>query len=249
MPLSAKTRKLLWGKSGNKCSICKRELSIEIGVDLNNTILGEECHMVSPKQNGPRHDSCFPNKKLNLYDNLLLLCSEHHKIVDENEQEFPVKKLKEIKTKHEKWVESSLSEDKIIQTKIIVPSKEVLLTQTMSGREIVDLCCSSYAYHFNNDDPDNEEELNLIKNLFSYLEDCDVIKDQPGDVVQASFEVGLIVKSLLENGYVVMIAKQMAKITGGIKNEVEPWPIAYVVVRKSVNVIRDNLLAKQSSTK
>jgi hypothetical protein len=241
MPLADKTRKLLWGKSGNKCSICRTDLSDKINADAQHTILGEECHIISPKTNGPRHDPHYPKDKLNLYENLILLCLPHHKIIDDNEKEYPLGKLKKIKIEHENWVVSSLSENKApLPTKIIVPSKKILLTQTNSGREVVDLCCTSYAYHFENDDPDSEEEMMLIQDLFSLLEDCDVIKDQPKDVVQVAFEASKVIGALSTKGYITMTAKQMAKITGGYKNESEPWPIAYVVIRKLVNVINDS---------
>lgn len=242
MTISDKTRKVLWGKSGNKCSICKNDLTDNVGTNSQHTIIGEECHIVSPKVNGPRHNSSYPKHKLNSYENLILLCLKHHKIIDDNADQFPIDKLKEMKAKHENWVTSLLSESKtLIPVKIIKHSKEVLLTQTMSGREVVDLCCTSYAYHFENDDPDTEEEMMLIQDLFSLLEDCDVINDQPKAIVQVSFEVNKIIGALSSRGYITMITKEIAKITGGVRDEPEPWPIAYVVVRKLENAIKDSI--------
>lgn len=247
MSITSKTRKILWGKSGNKCSICKKDLSTKVGANPQHTILGEECHIVSPKSGGPRNDSLYSKKSLNLYDNLILLCSEHHKIIDDNVNEYPIEKLIGVKRTHESWVMSSLTEEtKPMPDKIIVPSKKVLLQQTMSGREVVDLCCSACSYHFGNDDPNTEEELHLIQDLFSLLEDCDVISDQASAVTQTAFEVTKIINALFQKGYVTMVTRQMAKITGGYKKEAEPWPIVYVVVRKLSNVIKDNLLNSEA---
>ena len=56
MGISSKTRKNLWAKSGNRCSICKIELfSKKKGKDEFN--IGEECHIISSNTNGPRHKS------------------------------------------------------------------------------------------------------------------------------------------------------------------------------------------------
>ena len=54
MAISDKTRKKLWAKSGNRCSICKTDLfsNKEKAEDLN---IGEECHIISSKPKGPRH--------------------------------------------------------------------------------------------------------------------------------------------------------------------------------------------------
>jgi hypothetical protein len=41
MAISDKTRKSLWAKSGNRCSICKIELFSEKDADVFN--IGEEC--------------------------------------------------------------------------------------------------------------------------------------------------------------------------------------------------------------
>lgn len=80
MGISDKTRKNLWAKSGNRCSICKTELfSGQKNEDEFN--IGEECHIISSKQNGPRYKSNLDN--YDTYDNLILLCRNHHKEIDE----------------------------------------------------------------------------------------------------------------------------------------------------------------------
>ncbi|MBY5958222.1 HNH endonuclease [Membranicola marinus] len=80
--ISSKTRKNLCAKSGNRCSICRTELfAKKFKSDEEN--IGEECHIISSKQNGPRH---HPN--LDDYDNLILLCRNHHKEIDEISETF-----------------------------------------------------------------------------------------------------------------------------------------------------------------
>ena len=108
MNLSDKDRKILWGKSGNRCAICKMELirPNEDGTDYN---IGQECHIISKTPNGPRHDPNYKN--YDSYENLILLCSVHHKEIDDknNISKFSPQQLRKIKAEHEKWVDDTLS--------------------------------------------------------------------------------------------------------------------------------------------
>ena len=59
MAITNKTRKLLWGRSGNRCAFCKIELVAEKDHNNVNLNLGEECHIISSKIKGPRHMAGF----------------------------------------------------------------------------------------------------------------------------------------------------------------------------------------------
>ncbi len=90
--------KLLWGRSGGFCAHpnCYAELT-----DYNSdAILGNICHIRGLKRGSPRHDSNYPTEKINLYENLILLCRNHHIIVDTDS--YSVKKLLELKSNHER---------------------------------------------------------------------------------------------------------------------------------------------------
>jgi hypothetical protein len=69
VPISDKTRKLLWGGSGNRCLFCKQVLVI-IAIDKDNpSIVGEECHIISRQTNGPRYNPNFPIEELDMNNN------------------------------------------------------------------------------------------------------------------------------------------------------------------------------------
>lgn len=111
MGITSKTRKLLWGRSANRCNYetCRKTLSLEID-EKHNTITGEECHIVAKKVDGPRGKSKLSSKDRDEYDNLILMCKEHHQIIDDNPQKYTIDILKDMKKKHEKWVEKNLEE-------------------------------------------------------------------------------------------------------------------------------------------
>ena len=60
MAITDKARKVLWGRSGNRCAICRQKLVVE-QTDLDaESVVGDECHIISGLPNGPRHDSSIP---------------------------------------------------------------------------------------------------------------------------------------------------------------------------------------------
>ena len=119
MSILDKDRKHLWAKSGNRCAICKQELFLpnKSNEDFN---VGEECHIVSSQVNGPRHIDNYQD--YDSYENLILLCRNHHKEIDDksNISIYPIEKLHQIKDKHEKWVSESAKTivEKLVETSV-----------------------------------------------------------------------------------------------------------------------------------
>ncbi len=97
-PTSA-TIKRLFAVSGNRCAFPGCNLPL---VDLGSgTVLGEICHIKARSPEGPRYDPDQDEKERHAFENLLLLCPAHHKIVDDNPDEYTVEWLLETKAQHE----------------------------------------------------------------------------------------------------------------------------------------------------
>jgi hypothetical protein len=71
-------------------------------------ILGQMCHIVAEAPSGPRGHHLLPLAERNTYPNLILLCAEHHIIIDNDPASWPVDRLLRVKKDHEKWVEDQL---------------------------------------------------------------------------------------------------------------------------------------------
>lgn len=99
-----KTRKELWSKAAGRCSICNKWL-----FEPAHTCIGEECHIISEAENGPRHQKGIDD--YSCYDNLILLCRNHHKEIDDNPSIFTIEKLKHIKKEHEKKINKQLKKE------------------------------------------------------------------------------------------------------------------------------------------
>ena len=81
MSITDKTRKLLWGQSGNRCAYCRTLLTMDKTAFDDHSIVGDECHIVSRAKDGIRWEENLED--LDSYENLILLCKNHHKLVDD----------------------------------------------------------------------------------------------------------------------------------------------------------------------
>lgn len=94
---SIDTLKLLYARSGNECAFpdCKHPLFND-----NGLFVAQLCHIKAANKGGQRYDANQTDEERSALDNLLFMCYRHHKETD-NEKEYPVDKLTEIKTNHE----------------------------------------------------------------------------------------------------------------------------------------------------
>ena len=119
----------LFGLAAGRCSFpdCRDKLIHWSGTPDDPVVLGQIGHIVASSDKGPRADPSMPDKDRNLYSNLILLCSKHHKLVDTLDSVYSVVDLKSYKVIHERWVEESLetSMDKIVSAELEVVCKAI----------------------------------------------------------------------------------------------------------------------------
>lgn len=88
--------------SRNECTHpdCEKRLIAEDGV----SIISKICHIAAACKEGPRFNENMSDDERRGFDNLILLCDEHHVMIDnkENEDLYPTLLLKEWKSSHEK---------------------------------------------------------------------------------------------------------------------------------------------------
>ena len=104
--INEKEVKLLFALSGNRCAFpdCPKTLVHDAsGVD-DHVIVGEIAHIVAEQRQGPRGLENLRDEERNKYSNLLLLCREHHKIVDSQPLTYNVAVLRHMKHIHEERV-------------------------------------------------------------------------------------------------------------------------------------------------
>ncbi|MDQ8020791.1 MAG: hypothetical protein REI94_03065 [Moraxellaceae bacterium] len=112
MSISTKDLKLLWGRSGNLCAMCRIELSADSDRTTGTHLVGEQAHIVGKKTDGkksPRSDSLLTEEERDQYHNLVLLCATDHTRIDKDFESYPIERLHKIKTDHELWVREQLA--------------------------------------------------------------------------------------------------------------------------------------------
>jgi hypothetical protein len=98
---SERTIKQLFALSSNRCAFPECQTPI---IDASRgTIMAEVCHIRSRRPRGPRYDNTQTKEQRNSFDNLVIMCRNHHKVIDgpENLDEFTVERLEQIKREHE----------------------------------------------------------------------------------------------------------------------------------------------------
>ena len=111
MAISMKDSKILWTRAMGLCSIpeCRRKLLISSpDGGATPTVIGEHCHIVGEKPSSPRGTSDLSDEDRDRYPNLILLCPEHHKIIDDNPTHWTIERLHQVKADHEVWVETRI---------------------------------------------------------------------------------------------------------------------------------------------
>jgi hypothetical protein len=94
----------LWTRAGGRCEFCNEYL-LEDELTMLTLNLGELAHNVGRKKSArsPRGLGEVAIEKRNLAENLLLLCRQHHTLIDDKvaRAEFTVDELRRIKSRHE----------------------------------------------------------------------------------------------------------------------------------------------------
>ena len=99
--------KLLWGKAAARCSMCKeRCISESDNANEKDALIGDIAHILdySDSSTSSRSDSSLSKQEKNSYDNLILLCSNCHKKVDQQKETYSQNTLIKFKNDHEAWV-------------------------------------------------------------------------------------------------------------------------------------------------
>lgn len=111
--------------SGNECAhpTCTKKLIAEDGI----SIISKICHISAASKEGPRFDEDMTDDDRRGFDNLILLCDEHHVIIDnkQNESQYPISILKEWKQNHEKKILELISSKNLLSKNPLALNKVI----------------------------------------------------------------------------------------------------------------------------
>jgi hypothetical protein len=245
MSINDKTRKTLWAKSGNRCLLCRIELVQQTDGMTENLIIGEECHIISASDKGPRGNVQYDGD-YDGYDNLILLCANDHKRVDELTDIYTVERLRLFKVIHESWVKTTLEKDVLAFTNDQQNIKSLL--KITSGKQITDIIYGAHMFDFNHDELKTEEEVAEIGGLFEELKDTGDILSDLGYADVAKFGVYLNgeVEKLKQMGFLLFGVRRQIRLRNNKKEDMGLYVTATLIAIREDNpsIIGDFLIAK-----
>lgn len=214
MSILDRDRKLLWGRSGNRCAKCRRKL-VEPGTPADrDTVVGDECHIAGQSSNGPRADALPDGVGIDSYENLLLLCKVDHKLIDEQVGQYTAQVLRQLKQAHEQWVEHSL------EVAVTGDSEgqplAVMVEPITNGTEFLRFIGPSAAYHVDYDEPATEMEAELMGELAQNVQDwVDIYDDvSAADRVKSAFDLTQLIQKLSHSGVSVWGGNYQDQVAG-----------------------------------
>lgn len=154
-----KAKKRLFAVSGNKCNFpnCNTPL-----VDLESgTITGEICHIKGKKPDSPRYDSNQSDEGRHGFDNLILMCGFHHKVIDDDPDSYTVSRLLDIKKNHEQLNIGGKELSDIITNLFIknVTDGSIIFTQDQKGGQVAHSIININYKNGGNTDKENKDHL------------------------------------------------------------------------------------------
>jgi hypothetical protein len=120
------TIRKLFALSMNRCAF--PDCPIEIIDRSTNTVLGETCHIRAKSSGGPRYDAQQTPEERHAFENLILLCRNHHKIIDDknNLNLYTIEYLEKLKLAHEESARKMPYQESLLTESLISELKKAL---------------------------------------------------------------------------------------------------------------------------
>lgn len=91
--------KKLFALSSNQCAApdCNNKMISDDGKSVH----GQIAHISAASDDGPRYDANMTEEQRRSFDNLILLCPQCHKKIDDSPENYPAKDIRSWKDDHE----------------------------------------------------------------------------------------------------------------------------------------------------
>lgn len=108
-------------------------------IDLDTgSVVAEICHIKGQKPDSARYDSSQSDDERHAFENLILMCGPHHKVIDDDPEGWPVERLTKLKSGQEAAADAGsarpLSED---QTDALVRTVTAVAGNTAIGGSVI----------------------------------------------------------------------------------------------------------------
>ncbi len=197
------TRQRLYALSGNQCAFPEcTQCFFNIGDETN---LSNICHIEAAESGGQRYNANSDDEYRRSFENLILLCPNHHKITDDTSV-YTVEVLKKMKRDHERKVR-----ERSMITQNLVSRNPSILTQVINtlGSQLLDSSVS--------EDPENApntEEKIKYNNIIEYrliIENYRIYQGKLAKIYQEIENQGSTKKEFLLKNINILYLKEKGK--------------------------------------
>jgi hypothetical protein len=168
------------------------------------------------------------------YNNLILLCPNHHTRVDKQERHYAESKLREIKTAHETWTSERRQSDRPIRVRDVTPGAPVVLQRITTASALMAVIGQSLAFQYSKPDDLSDDEFDLVGAFLQEMTDWMDLWSELGPAQQLSGErdTGRSLDQLRDAGFVVDAGIRAQVLEGGV-GPPSRWKTAVLVIRRS----------------
>jgi len=226
---------MLWARSGNRCALCRRPLVAKRTETDREAIVGDEAHIAARSQGGPRYGE-VPAHLVDNYDNLILLCKEDHKRIDDQPVHFTSEILRKTKADHETWVDETLQQkDSAIRISFPDHAGMFPLALLQSGSDVWNIVSGAHRYFLEDlDDTASDGDLDCSASFLQNAKDwgeisADVTESGMRAVRDAKRSLATDLEALRVRGIVVLGGTRHGVVRGGVL-PASRWSDALLIV-------------------
>lgn len=223
--------------------MCRAVLVRESAAGNGLTVIGDECHIVSPVPGGPRSGVVVDD--LDGYENLILLCPNDHRLIDSLVNDYSRDRLLAMKREHEDWVRKTLAASDGLSPLTILRAQPAALRYLATAQELLSVVVSAEESSLDHETIETEEDLDLVAGFLQLAHDHAEMWDdyEPAFRIRITFELDREMKTLKEQGCMVFGARAHGNLRGGRLGGDSDWDTAYLrlVRADSSDIVRFDL--------
>jgi hypothetical protein len=171
------TKQRLYALSGNQCAFpC---CTVTFVNTENETNVSNICHIEAAEERGERYNPNSNDEERRSFENLILLCPNHHKETD-NVEKYTVSVLRKMKQEHEDKIRNLVSEKNILATRPSALNEMI----NIIGKYVVEITQSTEP-----ENPPNTDNKILYNNVIRYKPTIQIYSAYQGKLTKIYEEI------------------------------------------------------------
>jgi hypothetical protein len=237
MAMSDHDRKLLWGKAARRCAICNELLTKPETARDREAVIGDEAHIVGERPSSARY-RVVDRVWCASYENRILLCPNHHRLVDAQPEDWPEERLLRLKAEHEERMTGRTEHGRHSGMVFELPRDATMFLLT-DGKDVLDVVAGALAFQMGHDRLQSDAEQNAAASLLQSARDWGEIYGETGPAghIDAERDLDDRLHEAVAAGLLVYGAQVQTTVRIGEGRD--RWPVAHMHMRRAADLRRE----------